>query len=303
MINLTSFIGSKKTVGEKISSDKRTRKCVVFLSDFGTVDGAVSAMHAVADDVDETLRLEDLTHEIPQFNIWEASYRLIQALTYWKKGTVFVCVVDPGVGSDRKSVVALTNSGHFIVTPDNGTLTHVAQEIGISAVREIEEATNRLHDSQASYTFHGRDVYAYTAARLASGIISFEEVGPSLDTESIVKLDLSPASISNGEITGNIDILDTRYGSLWSNIPRELVTEAGISYGDLVYVKISHKGCIVFGYPLKLCKNFTEVNMGEPLMYINSLLNVGIALNQGDFASVYHIQTGEGWKIKIKKHL
>lgn len=303
MINLTSFIGSKKTVGEKISSDKRTRKCVVFLSDFGTVDGAVSAMHAVADDVDETLRLEDLTHEIPQFNIWEASYRLIQALTYWKKGTVFVCVVDPGVGSDRKSVVALTNSGHFIVTPDNGTLTHIAQEIGISAVREIEEATNRLHDSQASYTFHGRDVYAYTAARLASGIISFEEVGPSLDTESIVKLDLSPASISNGEITGNIDILDTRYGSLWSNIPRELVTEAGISYGDLVDVKISHKGCIVFGYPLKLCKNFTEVNMGEPLMYINSLLNVGIALNQGDFASVYHIQTGEGWKIKIKKHL
>ena len=72
---------------------QQCRKCVVFLSDFGTVDGAVSAMHAVADDVDETLRLEDLTHEIPQFNIWEASYRLIQALTYWKKGTVFVCVV------------------------------------------------------------------------------------------------------------------------------------------------------------------------------------------------------------------
>ena len=89
---------------------QQCRKCVVFLSDFGTVDGAVSAMHAVADDVDETLRLEDLTHEIPQFNIWEASYRLIQALTYWKKGTVFVCVVDPGVGSDRKSVVVVGRS-------------------------------------------------------------------------------------------------------------------------------------------------------------------------------------------------
>ena len=98
-------------------------------------------------------------------------------------------------------------------------------------------------------------------------------------------------------------ILDTRYGSLWSNIPRSLVLEAGIGYGDLVDVKISYKGCIVFGYPLRLCKNFTEVGMGEPLMYINSLLNVGIALNQGDFASVYHIKTGEGWKIKIKKHL
>ncbi|MGN0906923.1 MAG: S-adenosyl-l-methionine hydroxide adenosyltransferase family protein [Bullifex sp.] len=280
----------------------RSRKCVVFLSDFGTVDGAVSAMHAVADEVDETLRLEDLTHEIPQFNIWEASYRLIQALTYWKKGTVFVCVVDPGVGSDRKSVVALTNSGHFIVTPDNGTLTHVAAEIGIVALREIEEASNRLKNSQASYTFHGRDVYAYTAARLAGGMIGFEDVGPELDPSSAVKLDLIPASIENGEVSGNIDILDVRYGSLWSNIPQNLIHEAGIVYGDLIDVKISYRGCIVFGCPLRFCRNFTEVSMGEPLVYINSLLNVGIALNQGNFAEAWHIRTGEGWKIKLKKH-
>ena len=223
----------------------------MFLSDFGTVDGAVSAMHAVADEVDETLRLEDLTHEIPQFNIWEASYRLIQALTYWKKGTVFVCVVDPGVGSDRKSVVALTKSGHYIVTPDNGTLTHVASEIGIVALREIEEAVNRLKDSQASYTFHGRDVYAYTAARLASGIISFEDVGVELDPASAVKLDIIPATVENGEVSGNIDILDARYGSLWSNIPKNLIEKAGIGYGDMVDVKISYKGCIVFGCPLR----------------------------------------------------
>ena len=280
----------------------KSRKCVVFLSDFGTVDGAVSAMHAVADEVDETLRLEDLTHEIPQFNIWEASYRLIQALTYWKKGTVFVCVVDPGVGSDRKSVVALTKSGHYIVTPDNGTLTHVASEIGIVALREIEEAVNRLKDSQASYTFHGRDVYAYTAARLASGIISFEDVGAELDPASAVKLDLIPATVENGEVSGNIDILDARYGSLWSNIPKNLIEKAGIGYGDMVDVKISYKGCIVFGCPLRFCRNFTEVSMGEPLVYINSLLNVGIALNQGNFADVRHIRTGEGWKLKIKKH-
>ena len=280
----------------------KSRKCVVFLSDFGTVDGAVSAMHAVADEVDETLRLEDLTHEIPQFNIWEASYRLIQALTYWKKGTVFVCVVDPGVGSDRKSVVALTKSGHYIVTPDNGTLTHVASEIGIVALREIEEAVNRLKDSQASYTFHGRDVYAYTAARLASGIISFEAVGVELDPASAVKLDLIPATVENGEVSGNIDILDARYGSLWSNIPKNLIEKAGIGYGDMVDVKISYKGCIVFGCPLRFCRNFTEVSMGEPLVYINSLLNVGIALNQGNFADVWHIRTGEGWKLKIKKH-
>ena len=279
------------------------RKCVVFLSDFGMVDGAVSAMHAVADAVDETLRLEDLTHEIPQFNIWEASYRLIQALTYWKEGTVFVCVVDPGVGSNRKSVVALTKSGHYIVTPDNGTLTHVAREIGIVEVREIEEAVNRLKNSQSSYTFHGRDVYAYTAARLASSVISFEEVGKTLDVNSIVKLEVQPALIENDEIVGNVDILDVRYGSLWSNIPQTLLKKLDIDYSDYVDVKISCKNCIVFGYTLKVCKSFTEVEMGEPLMYINSLLNVGIALNQGDFATKFHIQTGEGWRIKIKKHI
>ncbi len=280
----------------------KTRKCVVFLSDFGTVDGAVSAMHGVADGVDETLRLEDLTHEIPQFNIWEASYRLIQALSFWKPGTVFVCVVDPGVGSDRKSVVALTKSGHYIVTPDNGTLTHVANEIGLIAVREIEEAVNRLHDSQKSYTFHGRDVYAYTAARLAAGIIDFEGVGRELKVEDVVRLEVQKPEIIGCEIVGSVDILDVRYGSLWTNIPQEMLEKLDIHYGDVLDVQVNNKGCIVFGYPLRFCKNFTEVPLGEPLLYINSLLNVGIALNQGSFSTRHHIKTGEGWRIKIKKH-
>ena len=110
----------------------KERRTVVFLSDFGTSDGAVSAMHGVANGISNHLRLDDLTHDIPQFNIWEASYRLAQALPYWAPGTVFVCVVDPGVGSDRKSIVALTESGHLVVTPDNGTLSHVADRTGCS---------------------------------------------------------------------------------------------------------------------------------------------------------------------------
>lgn len=279
----------------------KPRKCIVFLSDFGTVDGAVSAMHAVADNVDEAIRLEDLTHEIPQFNIWEASYRLIQALTYWKAGTVFVCVVDPGVGSNRKSVVALTTTGHYIVTPDNGTLTHVAHNLGISALREISEAVNRLQDSQQSYTFHGRDVYAYTAAKLASGLISFEEVGPALDAKDVVSLEIQPAVIRNGSVIGNIDILDTRYGSLWTNIPKALLDEAGFRYGDELEVQISHSGYTLFASRLLFGRNFTEVPLGRPLVYVNSLLNAGVALNQGNFAATFHIGTGEGWHVRISK--
>ena len=110
-------------------------EALVFQTDFGLKDGAVSAMKGVAFGVDRTLPLQDLTHEIPAYNIWEASYRLYQTLNYWPKGTVFVSVVDPGVGTDRKSVVLKTKSGHYIVSPDNGTLTLVAEHFGIEAVR------------------------------------------------------------------------------------------------------------------------------------------------------------------------
>lgn len=276
------------------------RKTVVFMSDFGYVDGAVSAMHGVADEVDRSLKLEDLTHEIPQFNIWEASYRLIQAMTYWAPGTIFVCVVDPGVGSDRKSVAALTRTGHIVVTPDNGTLTHIEREVGILELREISEAVNRLKNSQRSYTFHGRDVYAYTGARLAAGIIDFEGVGPKLDKKPVM-LHVEEARVDGNSFYGAIDILDTRYGSLWTNIPDTLFQKEGIRHGDVFYVTILHNGMTVYGYDMKYCKSFNEVGKMEPLIYINSLLNVGIALNQGSFSTEYRIGTGEGWMIKLEK--
>jgi len=276
------------------------RKTVVFMSDFSTVDGAVSAMHGVADQVCHDIRIEDLTHEIPQFNIWEASYRLIQALTYWAPGTVFVSVVDPGVGSDRESVAVLTKTGHVIVTPDNGTLSHVEKSIGILERRRISETLNRLKDSQRSYTFHGRDVYAYTGARLAAGIIDFDEVGPLLDRKPVM-LSVEDPAVKDGDLCGNIDILDTRYGSLWTNVPDTLFFDMGIKYGDSVRVQINNKDRIVFGYTLKVCRNFTEVEVGQPLLYINSLLNVAVAINQGNFAQEYRIGTGSNWKIKLRK--
>ena len=100
-------------------------KTLVFQSDFGLVDGAVSAMEGVALQVDPELKLHHLTHDITPYNIFEGSYRLFQTVNYWPEGTVFVSVVDPGVGTNSKSVVAKTKTGQYIVTPDNGTLTHL----------------------------------------------------------------------------------------------------------------------------------------------------------------------------------
>src|SRR5688500_8195442 len=164
-----------------VAAGSATKQSVLVLqSDFGVLDGAVASMKGVAVGVSPDIHIYDLTHQIEPYNIWQGALRLAQTAEYWPAGTVFVSVVDPGVGTERKSIVLRTRSGHYFVTPDNGTLTLIAQSLGIESVREINEELNRRKNSKASYTFHGRDVYAYTGARLAAGIISFEEVGQEL---------------------------------------------------------------------------------------------------------------------------
>ena len=273
---------------------------LVFQTDFGLVDGAVSAMYGVAYSVHPQLNIHDLTHDITPYNIWEASYRLIQTIRYWPQGTVFVSVVDPGVGSDRKSVVVKTASGHYIVTPDNGTLTHVIRFDGIEEVREIDENVNRLPRSGKSYTFHGRDVYAYTGARLASGIIDFAEVGPLRDTDSLVRLPIIEPRLDGHAVCGTIDVLDVRFGSLWTNIPRTLFLQTGIQYGDRVSITIENDTRCVYRNIILFARSFADVYVGEALAYVNSLDCVAVAINQGSFARAYNIGTGNSWRIRIE---
>ena len=273
---------------------------LVFQTDFGLVDGAVRAMYGVAYSVHPQLNIHVLTHDITPYNIWEASYRLIQTIRYWPQGTVFVSVVDPGVGSDRKSVVVKTASGHYVVTPDNGTLTHVIRFDGIEEVREIDENVNRLPRSGESYTFHGRDVYAYTGARLASGIIDFAEVGPLRDTDSLVRLPIIEPRMEGHAVCGTIDVLDVRFGSLWTNIPRTLFLQTGISYGDRVSITIENDTRCVYRNIIQFAKSFADVYVGEALAYVNSLDCVAVAINQGSFARAYNIGTGNSWRIRIE---
>lgn len=274
---------------------------LILQTDFGLVDGAVSAMYGVAYSVDENLKIFDLTHDIHPYDVWEASYRLIQTVNYWKEGSVFVSVVDPGVGSARKSVVVKTKGGQYIVTPDNGTLTHIKKIIGIVEAREIDENVNRLPNSGESYTFHGRDVYAYCGAKLASGIIDFEGVGPSIDVNEIVELTTIPAVIENGIVKGNVDVLDIRFGSLWTNIPRSMFKELGVQFGDRVEITIEHDHRIVFKNILMYARSFADVSTGETLLYTNSLDHMAVAINQGSFAKAYNVGTGTNWKIMIRK--
>lgn len=276
-------------------------RALVLQSDFGISDGAVSAMHGVAHSVYNDLSIFDLTHDIPPFNIWEASYRLWQTMTYWTDETVFVSVVDPGVGSTRRSIGVKTGSGHFVITPDNGTLTHIQRTEGIVEAREIDENVNRLPKSGESYTFHGRDIYAYTGARLAAGVISFEKVGPQVDVDSLVRLPVKEPYVTNSSAEGIIDILDIRFGNLWTNLPRDFFKELGIDYGDTLDVTISYDGREVYHNAMTFGRSFADTHKGEPLVYVNSLDNLGVAINQGSFAKAYDIGTGSTWEISLKK--
>ena len=276
-------------------------KPLVIMSDFGLADGAVSAMYGVAYSVCEQINISSLTHEIPQYNAWEASYRLIQTVGYWPKGTVFVSVVDPGVGSTRRSIAVETRAGQYIITPDNGTLTHVKRISGIVAAREIDERVNRLPGSGESYTFHGRDIYAYTGARLASGVIDFAGVGPEVDPASVVELPMDEPVLEEECIRGDIDVLDVRFGSLWTSIPRELFLKLGVKHGDFVEIKIMNGARLVYRNSLIYARSFADAFVGEPLVYINSLDRMAVAINQGDFARAYNVGTGAPWTIAVQK--
>lgn len=275
---------------------------LVLQTDFGLADGAVSAMHGVAHMVaGNKVQVSDLTHEIPAYDIWNASYRLYQTLQYWPEGTTFVSVVDPGVGSARRSIAAKTKTGQFVITPDNGTLTHLAKYVGVSEVREIDESVSRLPHSQESNTFHGRDIYAYNGARLAADQIKFSDLGKSVPVDSIIKLTITPAQVNENGVTGNIDVLDVRFGSLWTNIPLDLLKQLKIERGNKLEVTIIFKDQVKYKEVLPFVTSFADVGLNKPLIYINSLVNVGIALNQASFAQAFNIGTGNEWKVTLKK--
>ena len=183
---------------------------LVFQTDFTYAEGAVSSMYGVVKSVDRELEIFDGTHQLPQYDTWSASYRLYQSLQFWPKGTIYVSVVDPGVGTKRRACVAKTVDGYYVVSPDNGSLTHLKKFIGIEAVREIDESVNRLRGkgTEGVAIFHGRDLFGYTAARLASGIIDFEGVGPEYPVEEIVEHPIYAPEVAPGKVKGYFEIND-----------------------------------------------------------------------------------------------
>lgn len=279
------------------------KEILVFQTDFTYKEGAVCAMYGVVKSVDRDLDIMDGSHEIPQFDTWSASYRLYQSMKFWPEGTIFVSVVDPGVGTKRKASVAKTSDGYYVVTPDNGSLTHLKKWVGIDEIREIDENTNRLKGkgTEGVSIFHGRDLFAYCAAKLASGIISYEEVGPAYQVADIVEHEIHEPLINPGYVKGILEIEDPNFGNQWTNIKLEDFNQAGFKYGDFVNVTISHDGETRFKEKILFDSSFGYAKKGEPMVYNNELMKISFCVNQGSFKEMYSIDFGPDWVVEISK--
>src|ERR1700680_4159939 len=275
------------------------RAPLVMLTDFGTQDGAVSSMKGVAYGVSQDLLISDLSHENPR--IFAVAYRLYQAEQFWRVDTVFVAVVDPGVGTQRLSIVLKTRTGHYFVGPNNGLLSLVAERDGIEGLRRIDERVNRRPGSEESHTFHGRDVFAYTGARLAAGVISFEQVGPALSPQALISIPYRRPRRTGDTVSGIIPVLDVQFGNVWTNIPKSLFDQLHAALGAPLHVRIYHGDQLVDDGRAPYQRTFGDVPVGKPLVYVNSLLNLAVALNQASYAALHKIESGPDWWIEIRK--
>ena len=257
-------------------------------------------MAGVAKSVSKDIDVFNVRPLIPLYDIAAASASLEYNAQTWPSGTVFVSVVDPGVGTPRKSVVLQTKNNLYFVSPDNGSLSGPAAAYGIAAVREIDESVNRIKGSEWSHTFHGRDVYSYTGARLAGGVISFDEVGPLLEA-SVVPLEKTLGQYRDGVFTGSVAGGTGYLGNAYFDIDRALFEQDSPAFGDIYKIMISNKGEPVWEGTMPYARSFGSVPVGDNLLFVNSSGDLAVAINQGNFAKTYGIGYGSSWRVRIEK--
>jgi S-adenosylmethionine hydrolase len=270
--------------GARSNSDQAqkpaAKPAIVFITDFGTANDAVAICKAVIVGIAPDARIMDITHQVTPFSIEDGARMLAGVTPYYPAGTVFLAVIDPGVGTSRKAVIVKSKKGQYFVLPDNGLITPVLDRDGMEGAREITNTAWMIGDNISS-TFHGRDIFSPAAAHLASGE-DWTLAGPVVS--DLVKLSPRVATIDAKGITGDVIGLDDPYGSLITDIQGSDFKNLGYALGDKVTVKIDKKQ-----YAFPYVKTFMGVPIGQPLVYIDSRGRVGVAVNQGDFSKKYAV--------------
>jgi S-adenosylmethionine hydrolase len=266
---------------QAVSPQKHSaRPTIVFMTDFGTANDAVAICRAVIFGIAPEVRLTDITHQVTPFQIEEAARFLAGVTPYYPAGTIFLVVVDPGVGTARKAIVVKSKKGQYFVLPDNGIITPVIDRDGLQSVREITNRSWMITEAISS-TFHGRDIFSPTAAHLAAGW-DFNQAGPEVD--QLVRLKPKTSVMNEQGIDGDVIGLDDPYGSLVTDVPGADFRKLGYNLGDRVTVQIAGKPVVV-----PYVKTFMGVPVGESLLYIDSRGRVGIAVNQGNYATKFNL--------------
>jgi len=256
---------------------------IVFMTDFGVVDDSVAICRGVMYSIMPEMRIVDLTHQVTPFSILDGVRFLYGATPYYPAGTVFVVVVDPTVGSTRKAIVAKSKRGQYFVLPDNGLLTLVEQRDGIEGVREIRN-TDWMIGTKLSSTFHGRDIFSPVGAHVARGE-DWTKVGPEMPVASLVRLELKAARIDERGATAEVLATDGPFGNLVTNLDAEDFLKLGYQRGQDVPVKVGEKEM-----KIKFVRTFSDVPVGEPLLYIDSRGHLGLAVNQRSFSAIYGVK-------------
>ncbi len=279
---LAAMLFAGMLVRGAVAQEDKAPPTVVFMTDFGVVDDSVALCKGVMYSIAPDLRIVDLTHQVTPFSILDGARFLYGSTPYFPAGTVFVVVIDPGVGSLRKAVVVKSKRGQYFVLPDNGLMTLVQDRDGIEAAREI---TNRewMIGAALSSTFHGRDIFSPVGAHVARGE-DWTKVGPEVDVNSLVRLNVSASRLDDHGLNGEVIATDGPFGNLVTNISGEDFLKLGYGRGQNVHVTIGKNEMNI-----PFVRTFSDVPLKKPLLYIDSRGHMAFAVNQGSFAAVYGV--------------
>ena len=277
---VTSLAGCGSRPSQEETQKAATRPTIVFMTDFGTANDAVAICKGVILGIAPDAHIVDITHQVTPFSIEEGARFLESVTPYYPSGTVFLVVVDPGVGTSRKAVIVKTKKGQYFVLPDNGLITPVTDRDGLDGAHEITNPAWMIGD-RISSTFHGRDIFSPTAAHLAMGE-DWTLAGP--EVSELVRLNPRVATVDAKGITGEVIALDDPFGSLITDIQEDDFKKLGYLLGDKVTFKIDKKQ-----YAFPYVKTFMGVPVSQSLVYVDSRGRVGMAVNQGDFSKKYGV--------------
>jgi S-adenosylmethionine hydrolase len=269
-------------------------RVIGFMTDFDVKDDAVGICKAVMFGIAPDARIIDITHQVSPFDIAQAGRFLAGSAPYFPHDAVFVAVIDPTVGSTRKAIIVKSKLGQYFVLPDNGMITQTADRDGLVGAREITNPAWMI-GAKLSSTFHGRDIFSPAGAHLARGD-DWTEAGPALDVSKLVGFKNNNAMINANGLHGQVIGTDGPFGNLVTNVPAETFTKLGYKLGDHVPVTIAG-----IRYVLPFVKTFSDVPVGDGLLYIDSRGRLSLGIDQGNFAEVRHVAPPVPLEIPAKR--